>query len=170
MLYTHIKQWLGLVNNIGPFIDCHCRKTLISMADLKDAPEKRRPDEVEESKREASNKKQKLEEENNGKHLYNTDGLTMAESEDDEDYDAEDDDGVGQDTKGKEILINEKGKGKLLVDSDSSDDSDSNFSDVEDDLLTEIDLDNILPSRTRNRRAQAALRISRNCDNKDTGA
>ncbi|KAL3622569.1 hypothetical protein CASFOL_033980 [Castilleja foliolosa] len=78
------------------------------------------------------------------------------------------------DRKGKGIMIDDKGKGKMLEDSEdddsddddsSSDDSDSDFSDGldesdwEDDPLAEVDLDNILPSRTRRPQAQSGVRI-----------
>lgn len=114
---------------------------------------------------------------------------TAAEEEDDEDeeedYNAEqdeDEDATGEaeivDTKGKGIMRDDKGKGKMIEDSedddsdghdsdddDSSDDSDSDFSDgldesdLEDDPLAEVDLDNILPSRTRQRKVQRGVVI-----------
>ncbi|KAG8391168.1 hypothetical protein BUALT_Bualt01G0159700 [Buddleja alternifolia] len=140
-----------------------------------------------------SNKKQKMEtpSENNGseEHLPESEEIqnvnAAAEDEDDgedddeEDYNAEqeedgDEEAEVVDRKGKGIMKDDKGKGKMLEESedddsdgdDSSDDSDSDFSDglddsdVEDDPLAEVDLDNILPSRTRQRRAQPGLRIS----------
>ncbi|KAI3445088.1 hypothetical protein Pfo_001753 [Paulownia fortunei] len=104
--------------------------------------------------------------------------------EDEEDYNAEQDEDGDEDVngeaeivdrKGKGIMIDDKGKGKMLEDSedddsdgpddddDSSDDSDSDFSDglddMEDDPLAEVDLDNILPSRTRQRQVQPGVRI-----------
>ncbi|KAH6824574.1 nucleolin [Perilla frutescens var. hirtella] len=114
------------------------------------------------------------------------------DDEDEEDYNAEqdedgDEDANGEaehvDRKGKGIMVDRKGKGKMIEDSedddsdghvdgdgDSSDDSDSDFSDgldesdLEDDPLAEVDLDNILPSRTRRSRAQPGLRISKGPD------
>lgn len=108
------------------------------------------------------------------------------DDEDEEDYNAEEDgDGEAEivDRKGKGIMVDRKGKGKMIEDSedddseghgdgddDSSDDSDSDFSDgldgsdLEDDPLAEVDLDNILPSRTRRSRAQPGVRISNDPD------
>lgn len=111
------------------------------------------------------------------------------DDEDEEDYNAEqeedgDDEVYGEagdvDRKGKGIVVDRKGKGKMIEESDeddsdgrvddddddSSDDSGSDFSDgldesdLEEDPLAEVDLDNILPSRTRRSRAQPGVRIS----------
>ncbi|OWM71396.1 hypothetical protein CDL15_Pgr005583 [Punica granatum] len=105
------------------------------------------------------------------------------DEEDDEDYDDEEDgDEDGQqrmvDVKGKGILKDDKGKGKLIVgedddggsDSDDSDDDDPSGSDSDvqsgsdsdwaEDPLAEVDLDNILPSRTRRKRAQSGVVIA----------
>lgn len=115
------------------------------------------------------------------------------DDEDEEDYNAEqeedgDEDVYGEatgnvDRKGKGIMVDRKGKGKMIEDSDdndsdgrvdddddSSDDSGSDFSDgldesdLEEDPLAEVDLDNILPSRTRRSRAQPGVRISSDPD------
>ncbi|KAI3929686.1 hypothetical protein MKX01_025854 [Papaver californicum] len=61
----------------------------------------------------------------------------------------------------EEVVVDRKGKGKMIVeDEDDSDDDDDEFggeelsdidSDLSDDPLAEVDLDNILPSRTRRR-------------------
>lgn len=116
-----------------------------------------------------------------------------ADEEDDEDYDDEESDVEGDgepplDVKEKGVLKDDKGKGKLIVDdvdsdSDDSDDadpgdSDGNLqsgsdSDLSIDLLTEVDLDNILPSRTRQRRAQSKVVIAddrRNTDGSGGGS
>ncbi|XP_057807792.1 uncharacterized protein LOC131022356 [Salvia miltiorrhiza] len=114
------------------------------------------------------------------------------DDEDEEDYNADQDEDADEnangeaanvDRKGKGIMVDRKGKGKMIEDSDnedsdghvdddddSSDDSDSDFSDgldesdLEDDPLAEVDLDNILPSRTRRSRAQPGVRISNDHD------
>ncbi|KAL1535093.1 nucleolin-like isoform X3 [Salvia divinorum] len=107
------------------------------------------------------------------------------DDEDGEDYIAEQDEDADEEAngeagrKGKGIVVDRKGKGKMIEESDnddsdghvdddgdSSDDSDSDFSDgldesdLEDDPLAEVDLDNILPSRTRRSRAPPGVRIS----------
>ncbi|KAK6163012.1 hypothetical protein DH2020_002853 [Rehmannia glutinosa] len=121
-------------------------------------------------------------------HLNNSAAAEEEDEEnddDEEDYNAEEDEDGDEDVngeaqivdrKGKGIMIADKGKGKMLEDSDdddsdghddddSSDDSDSDFSDgldgsdFEDDPLAEVDLDNILPARTRQRQAQTGVRI-----------
>lgn len=116
------------------------------------------------------------------------------DEDDEEDYNAEqdeDDDASGEaeivDTKGKGIMRDDKGKGKMIEDSeddddsdghhgnddDSSDDSDSDFSDgldesdLEDDPLAEVDLDNILPSRTRQRQVKRGVVIKDSDKGKD---
>ncbi|KAL2234142.1 UNVERIFIED_CONTAM: hypothetical protein Sindi_1146400 [Sesamum indicum] len=105
------------------------------------------------------------------------------EDEDEEDYNAEQDEDGDEETenvdrKGKGIMTDPKGKGKMVEESedddsegddddddDSSDDSDSDFSDgldesdMEDDPLAEVDLGNILPSRTRQKHVQPGVRI-----------
>ncbi|CAK8542711.1 unnamed protein product [Lathyrus sativus] len=100
--------------------------------------------------------------------------------DDDDDEDDEEDNSEGErvvDRKGKGILRDDKGKGKLIEedddddeddDSDDSDDSDDDSdgnvsgsdSDFSDDPLAEVDLDNILPSRTRRRPAYSGVNIS----------
>ncbi|KAG2297775.1 hypothetical protein Bca4012_008965 [Brassica carinata] len=76
------------------------------------------------------------------------------------------------DRKGKGISREDKGKGKLIEvdESDDSDDDDDDDdedgdeyddeSDLSDDPLAEVDLDNILPSRTRRRSIQPGVYIS----------
>ncbi|KAG2319950.1 hypothetical protein Bca52824_013163 [Brassica carinata] len=73
------------------------------------------------------------------------------------------------DRKGKGISREDKGKGKLIEVEESSDDSDDeddedgdeyDESDLSDDPLAEVDLDNILPSRTRRRSIQPGVYIS----------
>ncbi|KAI9084054.1 hypothetical protein K1719_034050 [Acacia pycnantha] len=104
-------------------------------------------------------------------------------AEDDGDAD-EDDDGeesngeVVVDRKGKGIMTADKGKGKLIEeddeneedsDDDSSDDglvSDGD-SDLSDDPLAEVDLNNILPSRTRRRTIHPGEYIANDLGNDD---
>ena len=92
--------------------------------------------------------------------------------EDDDDHDDEEKDGnVSVDRKGKGILIEEE------KDSDDDDDDDSSGggnesedeSDLSDDPLAEVDLDNILPSRTRRRVVQPGVYIAKNVGNNDEG-
>ncbi|CAA2982835.1 Hypothetical predicted protein [Olea europaea subsp. europaea] len=100
------------------------------------------------------------------------------EYDDEEDYEGEEDDDEQQsdgeeaivNSKGKGIARDDKGKGKLIEESDLDDDDDSSVdgeselsgvdSDLSDDPLAEVDLDNILPSRTRRGAAQPGLHIS----------
>lgn len=115
------------------------------------------------------------------------------DEEDDEDYDEDDDveEGTGRvaDVKGKGILKDDKGKGKgkLIVDDDDDEEEDSDIdepddtdssdsggdvrsgsdNDWSDDPLAEVDLDNILPSRTRRRRAQTGIVFADNRRNTD---
>ncbi|XP_043704263.1 histone H2A.Z-specific chaperone CHZ1-like [Telopea speciosissima] len=69
------------------------------------------------------------------------------------------------DSKGKGIMVEDKEKGKLKVENRSEDDSsdDGNPSDedtdLSDDPLAEVDLENILPLRTRRRVAQPGAYI-----------
>ena len=74
-----------------------------------------------------------------------------------------------EDRKGKGIMRDDKGKGKMILeeeeddddddDSDDGGDSDDDGSDFSDDPLMEVDLNNILPSRTRGRTASSGVRI-----------
>nr|XP_023898808.1 nucleolin-like [Quercus suber]POE52782.1 hypothetical protein CFP56_60466 [Quercus suber] len=96
------------------------------------------------------------------------------EEEEEEEYEVEDEDDDEDsengdekavvDRKGKGIMRADKGKGKLIEeekndDDEDDDDSDNDIggdvsdgeSDLSDDPLAEVDLDNILPSRTRRR-------------------
>ncbi|KAI3931245.1 hypothetical protein MKX01_040162 [Papaver californicum] len=69
---------------------------------------------------------------------------------------------VVEDDGEEEVVVDRKGKGKMIVEDedDDDDDDDDDFcggelsdidSDLSDDPLAEVDLDNILPSRTRRR-------------------
>lgn len=89
------------------------------------------------------------------------------EEEDEEEDDSDDEDSNGNpkivDRKGKGIMRDAKGKGKLVEESEDSSDCGSESdadSDLSDDPLAEVDLDNILPSRTRRRVVQPGVYIS----------
>uniref|UniRef100_A0A5B7ATQ6 Putative histone H2A.Z-specific chaperone CHZ1 n=1 Tax=Davidia involucrata TaxID=16924 RepID=A0A5B7ATQ6_DAVIN len=98
------------------------------------------------------------------------------DDDDDEDEDDEDEDGdehpnakAGIDRKGKGIMREDKGKGKLIEESDDSSDGGSESdgdSDLSGDPLAEVDLDNILPSRTRRRAVQPGIYLSNDLGNK----
>lgn len=95
------------------------------------------------------------------------------EEEDDED-EVEHSNGGGEiDRKGKGIMKDDKGKGKMIEESEEDDsdddgasesdgdgDGDDDDDDLSDDPLAEVDLDNILPSRTRRRTVPPGVRIS----------
>lgn len=144
-------------------------------------------DEDELMPRDVEDSKGVSEAENSGTQLNEE---VEVEDEDDEDEDEEEDyedddedeDGSEQsndgpevnDPKGKGILKDEKGKGKLIEESEDSDDSGTGSSDGESDLsddpLTEVDLNNILPSRTRSCAVKPRASISidgRSKDDKD---
>ncbi|KAL1820143.1 hypothetical protein ACET3Z_015012 [Daucus carota] len=102
------------------------------------------------------------------------------EEEEDEDDDEENSNGEAEvDVKGKGIMKEDKGKGKLIEESeDDEDDSsdgaadvfgsdDESDSDLSEDPLAEVDLDNILPSRTRSRRGASRGVVIGNSDDKD---
>ncbi|XP_010528139.1 PREDICTED: glutamic acid-rich protein [Tarenaya hassleriana] len=66
------------------------------------------------------------------------------------------------DRKGKGIMRDDREKGKLIEDDDSDEDEEDDGngdSDLSDDPLAEVDLDNILPSRTRRRAMQPGFYI-----------
>lgn len=112
-------------------------------------------------------------EEENGEE----DSEAEEEYDDDDDEDSEDgEESNGKpeaDRKGKGITRDDKGKGKLIAeeDDDGEEDSDDDSSDggseledgdsdLSDDPLAEVDLDNILPSRTRRRQVQPGVYIA----------
>ena len=92
------------------------------------------------------------------------------DGEEEEQEEDEDDDDGEVDRKGKGISREDKGKGKMIeveesddTDDDDEDDEDGDEydeSDLSDDPLAEVDLDNILPSRTRRRSIQPGVYIS----------
>ena len=111
------------------------------------------------------------------------------EDEDDDEDSENGDEKAVVDRKGKGIMRADKGKGKLIEeendDDEDDDDSDSDIgsdvsdgeSDLSDDPLAEVDLDNILPSRTRRRTVQPGIHIvndhrnhNKNHDDGDGGA
>ncbi|XP_004304556.1 PREDICTED: histone H2A.Z-specific chaperone CHZ1 [Fragaria vesca subsp. vesca] len=102
----------------------------------------------------------------------------VEDEDDEEEYeeeDGEESNGKSEaDRKGKGVMRDDKGKGILIEEDDenedSSDDSSSSSSeggsefedgdsDLSDDPLAEVDLDNILPSRTRRRQVQPGVYI-----------
>lgn len=85
----------------------------------------------------------------------NDDGDEDEDEEDDSDDDHSNGNAEVVDQKGKGIMTDDKGKGKLIEESEDSKDCGSESdgdSDLSDDPLAEVDLDNILPTRTRSRR------------------
>ncbi|XP_022751835.1 glutamic acid-rich protein-like [Durio zibethinus] len=101
------------------------------------------------------------------------------EEDDDDDYEDSDDEhdeeeengNAAVDRKGKGILIEEK---KDNSDDDATDSSDGGNksegeSDLSDDPLAEVDLDNILPSRTRRRVVPPGVYIAKDVGNNGDG-
>lgn len=104
---------------------------------------------------------------------YEAEGEDDDNDDEDEYDDSVDDHSNGNaevvDRKGKGIMIDDKGKGKLIEESEDSSECGSESdgdgdSDLSDDPLAEVDLDNILPTRTRSRRrvVQPGIHISDN--------
>ncbi|KAK9061644.1 hypothetical protein SSX86_018826 [Deinandra increscens subsp. villosa] len=113
------------------------------------------------------------EEDYEGEDEVDSDDEDDVDGDEDEDEDeVEHSNGGGEiDRKGKGIMKDDKGKGKMIEESeddddDSSDDEDGGGGesdgddDFSDDPLAEVDLDNILPSRTRRGAAPKGVRIS----------
>lgn len=107
----------------------------------------------------------------NGSGVENLAAEEKKEGGDGEDEDEEEEEEEEVDRKGKGISREDKGKGKMIEveESDESDDDDDeddedgdeyDESDLSDDPLAEVDLDNILPSRTRRRSIQPGVFIS----------
>ncbi|MFS7956448.1 hypothetical protein Hanom_Chr07g00654741 [Helianthus anomalus] len=138
-----------------------------------DSPKKLRPDAAV-----SADVEEKIANENGEKH-------EIEDEEEEEDYEEEDKTDSGDsdeedehvnggnevDRKGKGIMKDDKGKGKMIEESEEEDDDDSESDgggdsgsdgddDFSDDPLTEVDLDNILPSRTRRRTAPSGVKIS----------
>lgn len=98
------------------------------------------------------------------------------EDENDEEDEEEDASEAVEDRKGKGIVKDDKGKGKLIEEDDDDDDEDSSDggselgseeSDLSDDPLAEVDLDNILPSRTRRRTVHPGVYFAKDLGNDD---
>ncbi|MCD7461097.1 hypothetical protein HAX54_045157 [Datura stramonium] len=148
-------------------------------------PVKRKPQDIPaqeataESHEDDANKKQKLSTTDSQDNKLDVAEEVEEEEEDEDDYEGEDEEEedddndeqsngeVEVDRKGKGILRDDKGKGKLIEDSDDDDSSDfgsesdvDTDSDLSDDLLAEVDLGNIIPSRTRRRTHHSGLKIS----------
>ena len=90
-------------------------------------------------------------------------------SEESDDSEQSDDKAEVVDRKGKGILVEDKGKGKLIEEKeDDEDDGDSSDgaaqsdgdSDLSEDPLAEVDLENILPTRTRRRVVQPGVYLA----------
>lgn len=120
--------------------------------------------------------------ENEDNEVEDQDGEDYEDEEEEEDED-EDEDGEEDsddddsdanaeivDRKGKGIMKDDKGKGKLVEVSQDSSDSGSESdadSDLSDDPLAEIDFDNILPSRTRRHVVRPGIHISKDQGTKE---
>ncbi|KAJ9132873.1 hypothetical protein P3X46_033699 [Hevea brasiliensis] len=101
------------------------------------------------------------------------------EEEEDDDGDYEDEEEEEEDN-GEAAVVDRKGKG-IMVEEEEDDDSDDDDidssdggseldgdgSELEDDPLAEVDLDNILPSRTRRRAAQPGVYVANDHGNDD---
>ncbi|GMI68310.1 hypothetical protein like AT1G12830 [Hibiscus trionum] len=104
--------------------------------------------------------------------------IDSGEGEEDEDDDYGDDDDEEEngstpvDRKGKGVLIEEENDSDDEDDDENDDDSSDGGnesegeSDLSDDPLAEVDLDNILPSRTRRRVVRPGLHIAKEVGNK----
>ena len=125
---------------------------------------------------------------NDGNELQNDvvdDDKEYNDNDNDDDEEEESNGEAEVDRKGKGVLRDDKGKGKLIVeedegdddddddDSDDDDDDDSDEdggvsggdSDFSDDPLAEVDLNNILPSRTRRRTFHPGVHIASDAGN-----
>ncbi|CAK7328383.1 unnamed protein product [Dovyalis caffra] len=140
-------------------------------------PTKRKPDDdpIPENNQEQdnhSNKSQKLESPTNNPPIIqekNTDNAQTLEPSmdnqngtEDEEEEEEDGDYEDEEENGEEVVVDRKGKGILIEEDEDDSDDDGSSGDgseleggddseeaEEDDPLAEVDLDNILPSRTR---------------------
>ncbi|KAJ6424167.1 hypothetical protein OIU84_025032 [Salix udensis] len=105
------------------------------------------------------------------------------EDEDDEEEDDEeddDDDYEDGEEKREEAVVDRKGKGILIEEGVDDDDEDEEGSELEggddseeaeeDDPLAEVDLDNILPSRTRRKVVHPGVYIANDDDGDDSNA
>ncbi|KAJ0052530.1 hypothetical protein Pint_02530 [Pistacia integerrima] len=124
-------------------------------------PSKRKPDLNCEENENHPNKTQKLQ-----THAQVNDNEDEDEEDDDDDDDVEDNGEAVLDRKGKGILIEEEDDENDDDSSDGGTQSDSD-SDLSDDPLAELDLDNILPSRTRRKVIQPGKYIANDLGNDD---
>ncbi|OMO99351.1 hypothetical protein COLO4_13341 [Corchorus olitorius] len=92
------------------------------------------------------------------------------EEEEDGEYEDDDDDDDDEEEENGHAVVDRKGKGILIEEEEDSDDDDDSSdggnesgseSDLSDDPLAEVDLDNILPSRTRRRTVQPGVYIAK---------
>ncbi|KAL6325598.1 hypothetical protein AAG906_023443 [Vitis piasezkii] len=159
------------------------------MVEVKDHEEpalhaKRKPDLSCVEDKEDDSKKQKLEISDNNSSVVE-DEFDADEGESDSDEEEEEEDSGSEegddseqsndkakakakviDRKGKGILVEDKGKGKLIEEEEEEDDSSDGAaqsdddSDLSEDPLAEVDLDNILPTRTRRRVVQPGVYLA----------
>ncbi|KAL4377794.1 hypothetical protein GQ457_02G012640 [Hibiscus cannabinus] len=107
-------------------------------------------------------------------------GVHSGEGEEDEDDDYEDEDGGEEEEENGSTPVDRKGKGILIEEENDSDDEEEDDdddssdggsesegeSDLSDDPLAEVDLDNILPLRTRRRVVRPGVHIAKEVGNK----
>ncbi|XP_031253302.1 prostatic spermine-binding protein isoform X2 [Pistacia vera] len=150
-------------------------------------PSKRKPDLNCEENENHPNKTQKLQTLNNNSEISEDKTLIRdkdclnsdAQANDNEDEDEEDDDDDDDDVEDNgEAVLDRKGKGILIEEEDDENDDDDDDSsdggtqsdsdsDLSDDPLAELDLDNILPSRTRRKVIQPGKYIANDLGNDD---
>ncbi|XVF57710.1 hypothetical protein PTKIN_Ptkin07bG0004000 [Pterospermum kingtungense] len=110
------------------------------------------------------------------KHQIEQPGNDPEEEDDDYEDDDDEDDELDEDEDNGNAAVDRKGKGVLVEEkNDSEDDDDTGSSDggngsegesdLSDDPLAEVDLDNILPSRTRRRAVQPGVYIAKDGGN-----
>ncbi|KAL8193601.1 hypothetical protein R6Q57_026736 [Mikania cordata] len=144
-------------------------------------PDNEPPADVEDKDIKANGGKDEIEDEEEEEDYEGEDEVDSDdEDEEDDDEDEHSNGGAIIDRKGKGKMNDDKGKGKMIEESEDDDSSDEDGGagesdgddDFSDDPLEEVDLDNILPSRTRRRTAPQGVRISSDelTDDKDNDA